>query len=187
MPSVQQPTRVKGETVGLWARVGTVLVELEVVTVLEATPEEDNTVLLVEATASLLDEGCSVDVECGAEVVLDTSLLLKGTMLLDEGCSDDVEGCEELVIGALEEDDPLPDRTLEELAEDETGEDVPAEVLDEVVEATVDVTKVDEELLTLYSSRRLPSPQYWYWLPAHFMLHSLRGAVLLVACKSLPQ
>lgn len=157
---------------------GTVLVELEVL-VLEGTMLDDDgaeevvgelVVKLLEGSAWLLDDSEAAEVKCGNELVDEV------VVTTSEGCSDELERCDEPVVGAVEVEDCVSAWALKEVTELDVG-----------VADDVDVTAVEEELLTLKSSRRLPSPQYWYGLPAHFMLHSLRGAALLVACSSLPQ
>jgi hypothetical protein len=46
---------------------------------------------------------------------------------------------------------------------------------------------VEDTLDSLYSSNRLPAPQYSYGSPPHTMLHSVTGAETLPALRLLPQ
>lgn len=134
---------------------------------------EDNTILddVLEEDVTLLED---------ATLLVELELLEDTTLLeLEEDTCDEVEELLAVAEADVREEDvdPLATKTLTELVKEE---------LLEVVVAAVDA-KVDEALPALYSSKRLPSPQYWYELPAHFMLHSLKGAVLLVAAKLSPQ
>lgn len=150
--------------------------------VLEAEGEVIAEVTALLEDDAMLDEVLEEDVTLVEDPTLLEELELLEDAILLELEEDTCDEVEELLAVAeadvREEDvDPLATKTLTELVEEE---------LLEVVVATVDA-KVDEALPALYSSKRLPSPQYWYELPAHFMLHSPKGAVLLVAAKVLPQ
>lgn len=149
---------------------------------LEAEGEAVDEVTALLEDETMLDEVLEEDVTLVEDATLleEVELLEDATLLeLEVDTGDEVEEVLEVEDADIrvEDDDPLAAETLIELVDEE---------LLEVVVATVEA-KVDEALPTLYSSRRLPSPQYWYELPAHFMLHSLRGAVLLVAARLLPQ
>ena len=130
-PSVQQPTRLKDEMVGRWARV--------------VTDDADDVVLV----------------------------------LLDEDVVDD-----DVVLVLLDDADVVVDEVRVLLDDVDVVDDVALDVLEDVAAAADDEVELPA---FLYSSRRLPAPQYWNGVPAQVKLHSLSGAELLDGCGAWPQ
>jgi len=92
---------------------------------------------------------------------------------------------EDVGLVLLDDADVVVDEVLVLLDVVDVVDDAVLELLDDV--AVDDVDDAAEPLAFLYSSRRLPAPQYWKRLPEQVKLHSLSGAALLDEWGAWPQ